>query len=249
LFVCFKNISPHKTTIGNPNIPPPLQFDDSIDSKDWSIMFASNNILKFECGEVLQSKNSPNEFLFRILSGSCRVEVDCTYEEQQQQQQQQQLQQQQQQHQHNSKTKVVALLGVHSVFGETSLFHTHNLKSSANVCADADGIVSITTASYLRELFVQNLSLGGRFFASLCIQLAKSLRAMEESTIPTIALSVATTSQRLQESERVDREFRDLFGYDENEGVLSTFVGGEMQHLKVSKNNKFVLQKSLNFSH
>jgi len=138
-------------------MPLTLQGAEFATERDWVAIFAAQLRVPFEKGELLLRRGAAPDFLCRLAAGEARVEVAGV----------------------DSPLKTVGRLGARDLFGVTSVLNLREEGAHASVVSESEGVAEVAPASFVRELCAQHPRLGGRLFGSLCVELARQLRALE----------------------------------------------------------------------
>jgi serine/threonine protein kinase/CRP-like cAMP-binding protein len=141
-----------------------FQKKKDLNERDWRLLLAGANAVRFEQNAYLFHEGDENESLYRIKSGQCRVEkklptgVDGQKE-----------------------YKVVAKLGVDVMFGEMSVLSRDARTSAAIVADSADVEVHVIDVDFISDLFATEPGLKQRFFYNICLKLVGMIKNLSNS--------------------------------------------------------------------
>jgi CRP-like cAMP-binding protein len=141
-----------------------FQKKKDLNERDWRLLLAGANAVRFEQNAYLFHEGDENESLYRIKSGQCRVEKKLPTGADGQ-----------------KEYKVVAKLGVDVMFGEMSVLSRDARTSAAIVADSADVEVHVIDVDFISDLFATEPGLKQRFFYNICLKLVGMIKNLSNS--------------------------------------------------------------------
>jgi serine/threonine protein kinase/CRP-like cAMP-binding protein len=156
-----------------------FQKKKDLNERDWRLLLAGAKVASFPNGTYLFHEGDINESLYRIKSGTCRVEkmlpnAAGTGKE----------------------YKVLVKLGVDAMFGEMSVL-SRDARTSAAIVADSDDVdVHVIDVDFINDLFLTEPGLKQRFFYNICLKIVGMIKKLTTAPPPPSSSTSAAPPNR-----------------------------------------------------